>query len=314
MGVVWPAVLSEWSLKGVAFMSRRALLPLIAVVTIALTAGVPSAGAADLWTETGRSLTSVNYWQGITFDAATRTFTFDGPAQGLWRTDAQLARLAGRSAGIPSTVMGSEGWNHLGDLSFDAAGGPRLLVPLECYYPTASDPNTCHTGGFGVVDPVTLQWRYYVKLDPAQITKAMWVEVSPDSRWVWTSSGTDLLAYDATQISPQRAGPTGTPLTAAKRIVGVLRAPGVSGAAFLGDRLYLAFDRGSYVQVLSYPVDPTTGNVGTAWRLEIQRTKTSSLYETEGLAVAAALGGTLHWQIQPQIPFYARIVHFVPAS
>jgi hypothetical protein len=30
--------------------------------------------------------------------------------------------------------------------------------------------------------------------------------------------------------------------------------------------------------------------------------------------VAAALGGTLHWQIQPQIPFYARIVHFVPAS
>ena len=156
--------------------------------------------------------------------------------------------------------MSSEGWNHLGDLSFDAAGGPRLLVPLECYYPTASDPNTCHTGGFGVVDPVTLQWRYYVKLDPAQITKAMWVEVSPDGRWAWTSSGTDLLAYDATQISTQRAGPTGTPLTAAKRIVGVLRAPGVSGAAFLGDRLYLAFDRGSYVQVLSYPVNPTTGD------------------------------------------------------
>ena len=63
-------------------MSRRVLLRLMGVVAVALTAGVPSAGAADLWTETGSSLTSVNYWQGITFDAATRTFTFDGPAQG----------------------------------------------------------------------------------------------------------------------------------------------------------------------------------------------------------------------------------------
>jgi hypothetical protein len=295
-------------------MRRRAVLRLAAVLIAALGASAPSAAAADLWTETGRSLTSVNYWQGITFDAATRTFNFDGPAQGLWRTDAQLTRLAGRSTGIPSAVTSTERWNHLGDLTFDAGGGPRLLVPLECYSPLASDPNTCHTGGFGVVDPVTLQWRYYVKLDPAQISKAMWVEVSPDGRWVWTSSGTDLLAYDATQISPERAGPGGAPLVAAKRIVGVLRAPSVSGAAFLGDRLYLAFDRGSYVQVLSYPVNPTTGDVGTAWRLEIQRTKSSSLYETEGLAVADALGGTLHWQIHPQSRLYARILHFVPAA
>ena len=292
-------------------MSRRALLRVMGVVVVALAAGVPSAGAADLWTETGRSVTSVNYWQGITFDANTRTFTFDGPARGLWRTDAQLVRLAGRSTGIPSTVTNTEGWNHLGDLSFDAfaAGGSRLLVPLECYYPGASDTNTCHTGGFGIVDPVTLQWRYYVKLDPAQIAKAMWVEVSPDGRWAWTSSGTDLLVYDATQISAQHAGAT---LTA--RVVGVLRAPNVSGAAYLGDRLYLAFDRGSYVQVLSYPVNPATGDVGATWRLEIQRTKTSSLYETEGLAVADALGGTLHWQIQPQIPLYSRILHFAPVS
>jgi hypothetical protein len=295
-------------------MRRRALLRLAGVLIAALAASAPSAAAADLWTETGRSLTSVNYWQGVTFDAATRTFNFDGPAQGLWRTDAQLTRLAGRSTGIPSTVTSTQGWNHLGDLTFDAAGGRRLLVPLECYYPFASDPNTCHTGGFGVVDPVTLQWSYYVKLDPAQITKAMWVEVSPDGRWVWTSSGTDLLAYDATQISPQRAGPAGTPLTSAKRIVGVLRAASVSGAAFFGDRLYVAFDRGSYVQVLSYPVNPTTGDVGATWRLEIQRTKSSSLYETEGLAVADALGGTLHWQIHPLSRLYARILHFVPAA
>ena len=187
-------------------------------------------------------------------------------------------------------------------------------MPLECYYPSAPDPNTCKTGGIGVVDPATLEWRYHVKLDPAQIAKAMWVEISPDGRWVWTSSGLDLLAYDASQVTQPAAGSSPTPLTAAKRIVGVLRAPGVSGAAFSADRLYLAYDRGSYIQVLSYPVNLATGDVGTTWRLEIQRTKTSSLYETEGLTFADALGGILHWQVQPQTPLYSRIVHFTPVG
>jgi hypothetical protein len=284
------------------------------VVLAAMVALAPQAVAADLWTQTGSSITSVNYWQGITFAPASGDFFFDGLATGLWRTDAALRRTAGRSSGIPSSVTSAEGWNHLGDLSFDATGGGRLLVPLECYSPGTPDPNTCKTGGFGVVDPTTLAWRYYVKLDPSQISRAMWVEVSPDGRWAWSSAGTDLLAYDTAQITASRAGPAGAPLVASKRIAGVLRAPGVSGATFLGDRLYLAFDRGSYVQVLSYPVDPATGDVGTAWRLEIQRTKTATLWETEGLAVANALGGTLHWQIQPQTPFYSRILHFVPSS
>jgi hypothetical protein len=277
-------------------------------------ASAPGAAAADLWTETGRSQTSVNYWQGITFDPGARTFNFDGPATGLWRTDANLTRLAGKSAGIPSAVKSAEGWNHLGDLSFAATGGGRLLVPLECYYPTASDPNTCKTGGLGIVDPVTLAWRYYVKLSPTEINKAMWAETSPDGRWLWTSSGTDLLAYSAADVNAGNAGPTGTQLTARKRVAGILRASSVSGAAFWADRLYLAYDRGSYIQVLSYPVDPVSGDVGTAWRLEIQRTKSSSLYETEGLTIADALGGVLHWQVQPQSRLYSRIIHFAPAG
>jgi hypothetical protein len=74
--------------------------------------GAQAAWAADLWTETGQSLTSANYWQGISFDPGTRTFNFAGPAEGLWRTDANLGRLAGRSAGIPSAVKSTEGWNH----------------------------------------------------------------------------------------------------------------------------------------------------------------------------------------------------------
>jgi len=281
------------------------------VVALGL-AFVPGAGAADLWTVDGTSRASVNYWQGIAFDPGSRTFYFDGPGEGLWRTDANLRRLAGRSAGIPASVKNAEGWNHLGDLSFDASAGGRVLVPLECYYPTAAEPNTCRTGGIGVVDPVSLGWRYSIKLDPSEIAKAMWVEVSPDGRWVWTSSGTDLLAYDAAAITAARAG--GEPLRATKRVVGVLRATSVSGATFFGGRLYLAYDRGSYVQVLSYPVDPTTGDVGTTWRLEIQRTKSSTWYETEGLAAADAFGGALHWQVQPQVPLYSQIFHLRPTA
>jgi len=44
------------------------------------------------------------------------------------------------------------------------------------------------------------------------------------------------------------------------------------------------------------------------------RTKSSSLYETEGLSVADALGGVLHWQVQPQSRLYSRIIHFVPVG
>ena len=238
---------------------------IVGVILSLLVAAAPNAAAADLWTGTGQSLTSVNYWQGITFDPAARTFNFAGPAQGLWRTNANLTRLAGKSAGIPTTVKSTEGWNHVGDLSFDATTGGRLLVPLECYYPTASDPNTCKTGGLGVVDPVTLAWRYYVKLNPADLSKAMWAEVSPDGRWVWTSSGTDLLAYSAADVSAANAGPAGAPLTARKRVAGVLRASSVSGAGFWNERLYLAYDRGTYIQVLSYPVDPVSGDIRTSW-------------------------------------------------
>jgi hypothetical protein len=274
-------------------------------------AGASAARAADLWKQTGQSFTSIAYWQGITFDAATRSFFFDGPSKGIWRTDASLDRTAGRSVGIPIAVTAAEGWNHLGDLTFRAAQGTQpsaVLVPLECYYPGLSDPNTCGIGGVGVVDPGTLAWRYYVVL--GGIAKAMWVEASPDGTRLWTSSGADLLAYDASQVTSADAGTTLAPV---RRLVGVLPSASVSGAAFAGGRLYLAFDRGGSEQVQSAPVD-ASGTVVPPWRLEVQRTKSFGLNETEGLAAATALGGTLHWQIQPELPFYARILHFVPLA
>jgi phage tail protein X len=286
-------VITAWRSAALAFT----------VTALAMTAA-PAARGADLWTQTGQSFTSIDYWQGIAFDAGTRSFFFDGPAEGLWRTDAALRQTAGRSTGIPASVTSAQGWNHLGDLSYDGTSG-AVLVPLECYYPGLSDPNTCKTGGIGVIDPQTLGWRYYVKL--GGITKAMWVQYHGFAQrgWVWTSSGTNqLFAYDAGQVTAAAAG-----TTIPGHVAGTLPAAGVSGATFWDGRLYLAFDRGSYEQVQSAPVDSTTGDVGT-WRPEIQRTKSFGLYETEGLAAGAALGGTLHWQIQPQLPFYTRILHF----
>ena len=86
--------------------------------------------------------------------------------------------------------------------------GGRILLPLECYDPK-SPANTCGIGGFGVADPDTLTWRYWVKLDPADIPKAMWSEVAPDGKLIWTSSGQDLLAYNAADISRARSAPVG---------------------------------------------------------------------------------------------------------
>jgi hypothetical protein len=271
-------------------------------------AAASAARAADLWTQSGRSFTSIAYWQGITFDPSGRSFFFAGPFEGIWRTDASLRRTAGRSTGIPITVTAAHGWNHLGDLTFRAAHGTQpsaVLVPLECYYPFLSDPNTCRTGGVGVIDPGTLAWRYDVVF--GGIPKAMWVEASPDGALLWTSAGTDLVAYDASRVTAANAGRTLAPV---RRLPGVLPSSLVSGAAFLDGRLYLAFDLGSTEQVRSAAVDPASGDVVGPWRLEIQRAKSFGLYETEGLAVASALGGTLHWQIQPELPLYTRILHF----
>ena len=65
--------------------------------------------------------------------------------------------------------------------------------------------------------PYTLGFRYYVKLDPAEIPKAMFAETSPDGSLIWTSSGDDLLAYRSSDVSASQpwavrpAAPCGAP-------------------------------------------------------------------------------------------------------
>jgi hypothetical protein len=287
---------------------RRALL--IAVAALALAA--PAAFGADpgRWTETGHSTMPLYYYQGVTSDLA-RNLYFDGIDFGLYRTDSQLNETARNDDVIPPEVHAREGYNHIGDISWDGAEGGRVLLPLECYYPPAG--NTCNTGSFGVADPATLHWRYYVKLDSAYIKKAMWVEVSPNGKFAWTSSGDDLLAYRTADVDPKNAAPGGKLLRPVRRLAGAVPPTGVTGATFYGGRLFVAGANGDLFQVWSIDLD--TG----ARQLEIER---NIVGESEGLDVADVLGGVLHWQIQPYNeegpPTYGfangTLLHFVPAG
>src|SRR2546423_2780922 len=189
---------------------NRAMRKLVgAVLAIVLWgAFAASALAADpgRWTLTGGTTMPLYYYQGVTHDPA-GSFYFDGIDVGLYRTDSQLNETGRNDDVIPPDVHARENYNHIGDISWDAAEGGRVLLPLECYSPPAG--NTCKTGSIGVADPATLRWRYYVKLDPAYIQKAMWAEVAPDGNLLWTSSGNDLLAYRVSAIKAGHAAPAG---------------------------------------------------------------------------------------------------------
>jgi hypothetical protein len=285
----------------------------IAICACAAFAVPGSAFASDpgRWTQTGYSPVPLEYFQGVTTDRG-GDFYFDGIQVGLYRTDPSLTEEARNESGIPADVYLREGYNHIGDITWDKREGGRLLLPLECFIPFFG--NTCKTGSIGVADPATLQWRYYVKLDKAFIDKAMWSEVSPNGQLLWTSSGSgdDLLAYRIKDISPSNAAPDATPLKPVRVLEGAVPPSGITGAAFYGKRLLLAGQDGGPFRVWS--VDLRDGSR----RLEIEQ---PIVGESEGLEVVDALGGVLHWLITPfqtggRPPTYGRtsaLVHFVPA-
>jgi hypothetical protein len=268
----------------------RRVLVLLCLLVIAAPAQAADPGR---WHLTGVSTVPLEYYQGVTSDPGRRLW-FDGVFAGLYRADAALHERARNAAEIPPAVTAREGYNHIGDISWDRHEGGRVLLGLECYYPgQPNGGNTCRTGSIGVANPDTLAWRYYVKLAPAEIPKAMWVEASPDGRLLWTSSGPDLLAYRTADITPAHAAPAAAPIHAVRRLAGAVPPTGITGAAFYGDRLLLAGQADTRFQVWS--VDLADGTR----RLEIERTISG---ESEGLDVVDALGGTLHWIVTPFAP------------
>src|SRR3954469_16903548 len=215
----------------------------LAIAAMLLLVVAPAAQAADpgRWRETGRTTLPLVYYQGVTHSTDS-SWLFDGIYTGLWRTDRDFNQTGGNDKVIPPGVLAAEGYTPTGEIPFDRAEGGRVILPLECYYPPQG--NTCNTGSFGVADPVTLQWRYYVKLDPAEIPKAMWAEVSPDGSLIWTSSGNDLLAYSAADVNRANAAPLGKPIKAVRRLAGAVPPSGITGATFYGGRLFVAGTKG----------------------------------------------------------------------
>jgi hypothetical protein len=274
----------------------RVLVAVLAAATAAVLvlAGAPTASAQDpeRWLLTGASSVPTPYWQGVTSDPANANLYFDGVFRGLWRTTSQLHQTAGVSNAIPDAVTSTEGYNHIGDLTWNPGEGGRVILPMECYDP-GTGQNTCGTGAFGVANPATLGFRYYVKLDPAEIPKAMWAETSPNGSLIWTSSGDDLLAYRSSAVSAANAAPAGPLLHAVRRLAGAVPPTGVTGAVFWHHRLLLAGEDAGKYQV--WAVNPRNGKR----RLELEM---SICGESEGLDVSPTLGGKLHWLIAPFDP------------
>ncbi|HEX4759901.1 MAG TPA: hypothetical protein VH256_03835 [Thermoleophilaceae bacterium] len=288
----------------------RIRLALIAVVALLVVPVPAQAKDPGRWVLTGVSSLPITYFQGLTSDPSGRNVYFDGPFQGLWRTTPLLHQLAGNPSEIPAGVTATEQYNHVGDPTYDRAEGGRLLLPMESFNPAAADTNPSKTGSLGVADPGTLAWRYYVKLSPAEIPKAMWAEVSPDGSRVWTSAGNDLLAYSAADVNPANAGPGAAPIHSVARLAGAVPPSGVTGAVFRKGKLLIPGGDGKTLQTWS--VDPVTGKR----RLEIEAHLCG---ESEGVDTVHTLGGSLQWLVSPVVsgckatygPSTA-LLHFVP--
>ena len=281
--------------------------PLLLLAALAVLVAAPSQASAKdpgRWIVTGATSVPNDYFQGLTSNPADTSVYFTGFFQGLWKTTPSLNRVAGVPVAIPPAVAATEGYNHIGDPTWARGEGGRVILPLECYSPRLG--NTCGTGAFGVADPATLAFRYYVKLDPAEIPKAMWAEVSPDGKLIWTSSGNDLLAYRMSEVVAANAGPAHAPIRAARRLAGAVPPSGITGAVFVQGRLLLAGE-GERYQIWS--VNTKTGGR----RLELD---TEMCGEAEGLDTISTLGGRLHWLLSPiddcelTYPPSSALVHF----
>lgn len=319
--------------------SRLARFAALAAAAFGLLPAVASAADPGRWDSAGRATIPFTYFQGITSDPAGDLY-FDGINVGLHRSSAQLAEEGSTANAIPAAVSAAppagEGYNHIGDITFNQG---RVLLPLECYYPgTPGGGNTCKTAAFGVAGPATLGWDYYVRLDDADIQKAMWVESSADGSELYTPGGngsggasSDLLVYAAADVTLANAatpGPTPDPeISPIAAYANVLPPGQMTGAAVFGGRLYVATSVGNGAgnpdTFKVFSLDPNAGNAAAVLasrRLEIERTVAG---ESEGLDVNGALGGVLHWQVMPvpssaQRPTYTpgrgSLLSFVPAA
>ncbi len=330
----------------------RFVSPLAVLVAVALLgASAAHAGDPGRWEAVTYTAVPLDYFQGIAADPGGPLY-FDGIYTGVFR--AVPTRLpngswttveTGRNEDvIPAEVTAEEGYEHAGDLTWAPTrsddepalaallGDPgRLLLPLECWIlrkdvddqvcPDARDAGTGlrpSTGAIGVVDARTLTWQYYVKLDDGALRKAMWLELSPNGKLLWTQGGEgtelgkpgrDLLAFRTAEIVvanetiPGLGGPKLKPKVVLRDAVPDGKS--ITGATFFDGRLYLAtqteFSATYLLRVWSLDVDSCSIVTACDKRLELER---ELVGESEGLTVACTFGdgdrrAVLHWLVAP---------------
>ena len=271
---------------------RRVTLLIAAVLLMTPVAG---AAAADpqRWTPTGTSSLPLDYWQGVTVDPQGNLY-FDGVVWGLYRTDPALRETGRRNDAIPASVRMGEGYNHIGDLSWDASEGGRLLLPLECYYP--GEPRRQHM-------PDRLDRRRRPAVPAVALLREARPRRDPEGdveRGVARRrAGLDLQRRRPARLPQRRTSrrrtrrPPAAPIHSVRRLVDAVPPSGITGATFVGGRLFVA---GQDRRAVPDLVDrPHTG----ARVLEAER---EIVGESEGLATASVNGGTLQWLIPPFDP------------
>jgi hypothetical protein len=162
----------------------------------------------------------------------------------------------------------------------------RLVVPLACAAAAAAG---CGRGGLAVFGR-DLAWDVAVTLDPGDGPPAEWAAPEPGGALVWTSAGTDLIAYRGDDLVAARASGLGAPVSAVARLPGAAPGGSVTGGAFWEGRLYLSSHEGELAQVHS--VDLAAAR--PAPELEIERRLTGA---AGGLDAGPAPGGVLHWLV-----------------
>lgn len=279
-----------------------------AILAAALALTLPAAAqAADpgLWIKTSQLTRPAVYRQGLASNPLTGDVFFAGSFEGVYRTQKGEAQLVAKSRAIPDDVKRREQYNHIGDIAFDAGEGGRVLLPLESYAPLAPDNNPSDTASIGVLDAKTLAWKYYVKLDPAEIDKAQWVAVDAAHGLIWTLGDISLLAYNLADINPANAAPGAAPIRAVRRFDNIVP-DGAGGAVVIGNRIFLSQLVKGVNRVLS--IDLTTG----ASQVEIE---IPGDLEEEGLDVGPYLDGILHWGLVPGAGLSnVQILNFVPTG
>jgi hypothetical protein len=103
----------------------------------ALSAPGPAAGAdPGRWRLAQADSVPLTYFQGLTHAARGEWF-FDGITVGLYRTDRDLRQTAANPTCWPGDLA-AQGFNHIGDPTWDAREGGRLLLPARVLRPRAA--------------------------------------------------------------------------------------------------------------------------------------------------------------------------------